>query len=247
VTTTDKKLSPDLQACVDAGERFQRDTEGFTLHVLHDDGLYKHLRFHGPKGRSFYWFDLVTWPGHLTFRGDAGCFTFARTEDMLAFFRSNPDRDYGDPFRINASYWAEKVQGTLDNGRDAVRRYDSDVLARRMREQAEEHAEDEDWPKIVRESLLRSVKEHIEDELIGERGSDLDTAYAFRFALTDPEHDGTWEWSPSWEAVYDANDTTYDWSFLWACHAIVWGIEQYDEHRAQTAAATIRARLGVGD
>ena len=44
-----------------------------------------------------------------------------------------------------------------------------------------------------------------------------------QFRFTD-----TWEW--------DFKD--YDWTFLWACHAIQWGIGQYDAARVARTGAT---------
>src|SRR5580692_6155935 len=94
----------------DVAECFQRDTANHEMTVLHDDGLYRHLRFMqvitdeltGKQSRSsFYWFDLVTWPGNLVINGDMETFAFARSDDMFGFFR-------GD--RINPGYWAEKVR-----------------------------------------------------------------------------------------------------------------------------------------
>jgi len=79
-------MSVDLLA--DTAERFKRDTKDHEMTVLHEDGLYRHLRFRKPAGGySEYWFDLVTWPGVLVIRGDMETFAFSRTEDMLAFFR----------------------------------------------------------------------------------------------------------------------------------------------------------------
>ena len=92
-------------------ERFARETAKHRMTVLHDDGLYRHLRFtemhlcNDAEWRTtngFYWFDLITWPGSLTINGDCGTYTFSRITDMFEFFRG-----YG----INPQYWAEKVQG----------------------------------------------------------------------------------------------------------------------------------------
>jgi hypothetical protein len=91
------------QALKDAGERFKRDTEHHEMTVLHDDGLYRHLRFSRPD-RSGYWFSLTTWPQKLTVNGDVGTYVFSRTEDMLEFFRGSTCS--GGP---NFGYWDEKV------------------------------------------------------------------------------------------------------------------------------------------
>jgi hypothetical protein len=121
-------------------ERFARETEHHELTVLHDDGLYRHLKFKQP-GNSAYWFDLITaWDEHAA-------------EDGL---------DY------DVSY-EESARQALNDFEYAVEEHDS----------------------------------------------------TFRF--TD-----TWEW--------DLKD--FDWWYLWACHAIVWGIAQYDTARRPVAAVS---------
>ena len=62
--------------------RFLPDVAEHKLTVLHDEGLYRHLRFQKP-GTGFYWFDLITWPGNLAFKGDMGGFMFARIAGAL--------------------------------------------------------------------------------------------------------------------------------------------------------------------
>lgn len=71
--------------------RFAREMAGHEMTVLHDDGLYRHLRFTSNlRGHGEYWFYLITWPGCLTIRGDYGnAYTFTREPDMLPFFRDD--------------------------------------------------------------------------------------------------------------------------------------------------------------
>ncbi|NUS14538.1 MAG: hypothetical protein HOY69_24590 [Streptomyces sp.] len=83
-------------------DRFKLDVAKHKLTVLHEDGLYRHLRARTPKTNA-YWFDITTWPGTLTITGDMGAFVFSREPDMLPLFRS----DHG---RINPHYWAQKEQ-----------------------------------------------------------------------------------------------------------------------------------------
>jgi hypothetical protein len=53
----------------EAADAFARNVANHIKNVLHDDGLYRHLRFARPD-RSASWFDIVTWPGSLAVRGD---------------------------------------------------------------------------------------------------------------------------------------------------------------------------------
>ncbi len=61
------------------------------MHVLHEDGLYRHIRFKKP-GTSCMHFDLITYPGYLVYSGDMGCYVFSRLPDMFELFRA--DRHY---------------------------------------------------------------------------------------------------------------------------------------------------------
>ena len=158
----------------ETARRFQADTAKHEMTVLHDDGLYRHLRFKAPQ-TGFYWFDLVTWPGCLAINGDMDSFTFSRTEDMFTFFRGS---------RINPQYWAEKVRA----GRD-IRRYSEDLFKQLVTEAIEDSAKD--WP-----GLAEAVKSEIlsSDEIYYDDGA--------RSLLVSFEHDGfkfadTWEWDLS--------------------------------------------------
>ncbi len=98
-------------------ELFISETGEHEMRVLHDDGLYRHLRFQKPGTGIWHW-DLITWPGSLAIRGDIGeGHIFTRVDDMLKFF------DHGQAeHAINAGYWAEK----LDLGRDSVKSFSTD-------------------------------------------------------------------------------------------------------------------------
>jgi hypothetical protein len=207
----------------EVAERFPRETANHQMTVLHDDGLYRHVRFRSPDN-GFYWFDLVTWPGHLAFTGDMTGYTFARERDMFGFFRMGRG--------INPQYWAEK----LVTDRDSVKRWSEDAcrehIADAVRDLGGEHP-----------GLWRDVKDQILDD-IGAELSFADTAlpllrdytytYTTRLDPVGPKQpvtvapfENAWEW----------NLTDYDWSFLWACHAIAWGIAQYDAAKSAEAKA----------
>jgi hypothetical protein len=179
----------------ETAERFGKDVAAHEMTAMHDDGLYRHLRFKAPA-TGFYWFDLITWPGNLVVNGDMGTFTFSRVDDMFTFFR-------GD--RINPGYWAEKVRAG-----SGIKIYSEDLFKQLVAERIEDYAEEHP-------GLAGAVKTEIlnSDEIYYEDGA--------RSLLAAFEHDGftfadTWEWGLT------------DWSyhFLWCCHAIVWGISQYD-------------------
>jgi hypothetical protein len=202
--------------------RFQRETAHHRMTVLHDDGLYRHLHFQQyewrpplvrPVTSSMYWFDLITVPGALIFRGDGESFVFARDTDMFEFFR-------GPVGQINASYWAEK----LTSHRDGVMRYDVDIYEATVKEAFVDAVRGGDAPPglgmAVRRDLLESYDYFTGYEDGARQALDAFEFKGFRF-----------------ESTYEWNLRDYDWWFLWALHGIVWGIAQYDAAKAAAAPA----------
>lgn len=208
----------------ESAERFTSDTStrtymvgdtrktirGHELTILHDDGLYRHLRFKSPD-TSNYWFDLITWPGVLTVRGDFGdAYTFARITNMFEFFRGH---------QINPHYWSEK----LDGGRGRVMKYSETLFRQAVWEHVRLYGQEH-------RGLAKAVQAHFFD-----RRSDFDISRedearealdAFKF--TGEGYVGPFEFVDTWEWSF----RDFDWTFLWACQAIVFGIARYDETKA---------------
>lgn len=251
MTTTTRPKHPETLANIAAGERFAENTKDHVLTVQHDDGLYKHLLIKAP-GSSFYWYEIITWPGCLTISGDMGTWTFRRDTDMLAFFRANPDRQLGHDYRINASYWAEKLQGGAVGGRDSAQEYDPKALAQHLRERVTERAQDNEWPDEVRDKALAALETDLIADFTDYRQSeDTDRAAAYDYewsidhlpegvtlakALLGSDIETTYKVSFDWDTVYDGTFRSYNRHFLWCLHAIVSGIEKYDAHTAALAA-----------
>jgi hypothetical protein len=195
----------------DIARRFLRDTVDHQMTVLHNDGLYRHLRFQQevwrpplvkPLRSGIGWFELITVPGSLIFRGDGESFVFARLEDMFEFFRSSA---YNGP---NVGYWAEKV--TSDQ--ECLKRFDGELFVKTMREHYLELVREGQVPPGTTKALLS----HAEDY-------DLSYEENARAFLDDFEHRG-FRFQDTWD--FDFRD--YDWWFLWALHAILWGIARFD-------------------
>lgn len=193
------------------GRIFASDVDKHEMAVLLDAGLYRHVRFRS-HDHGFSWFDLVTWPGALCFSGDHGTLTFRRIEDMFQFFR-------GD--RINPHYWAEKEQSEAP-----LKEFSEDLY----RQVVVEHFVDVVKARQAPAGLGLAVREQLLDTDDMWYPAHEETAHE---ALRDFEFKGfrfadTWEWNLT------------DWSgrFLWICHAIRWGIEQYDAHKATQPADT---------
>lgn len=209
----------------DIAKRFARDITEHKMTIAHNDGLYRHLQFRNPEHSWNYWFDLITAPGTLIFEGDGESFVFRRLEDMFEFFRGG-----GYDRRPNLSYWSEKL-----TCRSEVMRYDQELLAEHVRQALEDRYGDEPRP----DGLADAIKADVIDEFIGDESIDRKLVddfswyansadrYAFPSKAPDFTFGETWEWT--------ARD--YHWWFAWACHAIVWGIAQYDAQAASAAAA----------
>ena len=111
-------------------EQFIKDVANHQMTVARNDGIYRHLKFRSTARGWNQWFDLITWPGVLTIHGDMGTWTFSRVEDMFTFFRSRDSE-----LRINADYWAEKLQGGTNGGRDRAKVWDEDVWRKHLFDQ----------------------------------------------------------------------------------------------------------------
>jgi hypothetical protein len=199
-------------------ERFASETTEHKMTIKHDDGLYRHLRFMKPDSSS-YWFDLVTWPGKLAFVGDGTGYVFSRDEDMFAFFR------IGSGYGINPTYWSEK----LVTDRDSVRTYSET----KFREHVIDAVRDAggEYP-----GLWKAVKNDVFDEdfcdwQYEDNARQLVNDFSFTVKrparqdfVPEPVKPKTFRFTDTWE--WDLRD--YDWWFLWACHGIAWGIQQYD-------------------
>lgn len=229
----------DVQA--EAAELFANATRDHTMTVLHEDGLYRHIRFSAPQ--SFDWFDLVTWPGRLTITGGHGTHAFARVTDMFDFFR-HP--------RINPGYWAEK----LVSDRACAETY-SEEKARKLVSEALKDYEQAypNWHAAYVEAQAKwdaaspeerhpfgAVRKPDEPktpaeirELVRDR-DEYDGEFAYENGvrggiLRELEHHGAM--SDTWEL--DLKD--FDFHFLWCLHAIRWGVEQHDKAKAASKGA----------
>lgn len=205
------------QTITDIARRFATEGAGHDMEIVLDQGTHRHLRFRQPmwqppllrpQSLGYFWFDLITVPGTLIFQGDGRSFVFSRVEDMFEFFR-------GKLAVMDPHYWAEKLTSC---SREDAKVYDEDRFKRLVTEHVQE-AEEYGWGPT---GLVQAVREQVlsrEDVTYYEAGA--------REALEEFAHDGF-----QFTDVYEWDFRSYDWWFLWACHAIVWGIALYDAHKA---------------
>lgn len=190
-------------------ESFLRDVRKHRMTVLHDSGVYRHVRFAKP-GTSIMQFDIVTWPGYLSFSGDMGAYVFSRLRDMFEFFRGSTV----GPIEVDLRYWAEKCQAVdRDSG---IREYSPE----RFCEQIERWLEDAEASEECREAVRSEVLCHAEEGESAARKAADDFAYADGFAFTD-----------FWEA--DCSEWTA--RYVWCCYALSWAVRQYDAVRVLAA------------
>ncbi|AFQ97454.1 hypothetical protein DOROTHY_63 [Mycobacterium phage Dorothy] len=200
----------------DPFQMLQVSTQNHQMTILRDEGLYRHIRFQEP-GTGIWRFDLVTWPGHLVITGDLEDYHFARIDDMFEFFR-NPVG------YINPQYWAEKLRGPVQ-----AKTFSEEVFKRRVYEVFRDWCEWNDGPHRW---LWRDICDRVLRDDYGDVASE-DQAHR---ALMDFRHTNAagnqFEFNESWE--WDLKD--FDWHYLVSLHAIVWGINQYDQARQQANA-----------
>jgi hypothetical protein len=195
-------------------ETFRRNVASHELMIARDDGMYRHLQFRVP-GTDPYRIEITTWPHHLAITGDLGDggYVFRGPEDMFGFFRGR------EP---NPGYWTEKL---CSGG--PVREYCEELFRQHVSLAVAAHADrlpglaavvdaevlNSDWANTGNEDdaeLLLDGFVYYEDggvtRLLRDRTPD------FTFAGWQQ-----WDWA-GWAHWY-----------LWACHAIPWGIARYDE------------------
>lgn len=210
-------LLPTINAVAESAARFPADTPNHHMTVLHDDGLYRHLRFRDPES-ILYWFDLVTWPGALAINGDCGSFMFTRDMDMFSFFRRN-----GNERGINPGYWAEKEKTGAK-----TQNYSEAKLRQNVVEHFIDAVRDADAPRGLGKAIREDIFDNWEYDL--EREDSAREAVA-NFSYREFRFVDSWEWDL----------TDWDWHYLWCCQAIVWGIGQYEATKATAAPASKEA------
>jgi len=196
--------------------RFIRDVSSHHLHVIRDDGLYRHLRFERPNTNAYY-FDIVTWPGYLTVTGDMGTWTFSRITDMFDFFGGGRES-----FDINPGYWSEKFKSGAGGSR-----YDSPCF----------EFDDEDFQKSLNEWLAEFLS-GCDDEHDREMAKDAVSE------LVSEEYRNAWMAGQAVnDAVFPSDVSNWDildgmgslqkhsHHYVWICYAIVWGIERYNNQK----------------
>jgi len=196
---------------------FLKSVENHMMMVVLDIPTHRHLRFTAPN-TGIAAFDIITWPGHLCYAGDMGCFVFTRVKDMFTFFRADPNQALpeGETLAINPAYWGEKLEGVDKN--EGFEEFSADQFRSIIANRLDESGATDEVRQAVAERVLPQADE----------GED-----AARAAAIDFSH-GDFQFVDFWEE--DCNDYTY--RFIWCCYALVWAVGYYDEMKAASAAET---------
>ncbi|MEU1663652.1 hypothetical protein ABZ547_08550 [Streptomyces sparsogenes] len=200
--------------------RFARETAGHQMTVIHDDGLYRHLRFANPNS-GLYWYEITTTPGQLVFSGDGESFVFRLADDMFEMFRRSAEAG-----GINAGYWAEKCR--TGNARS----YSRELFEKYVEKQVAKG--EQYYPGLrddVREEIFDSPVYNVDYEPAA-----LMTAFGYEYYL-EPGRNPAGRGSFHFTYVYEWELKDFDWWFLFALHAIKDAIAQYDAARKPEAVA----------
>lgn len=233
----------------DIKARFEAEAGNAKMTILQDDGLHRHVRFVPPTG--FYWFEILTIPGALIFRGDGESFVFSCGKDLFELFRHGIHRD--GSIHINPGYWDTKLSGE----RDSAQRYSMEKFEQLTGEQLADS-------EALFPGVTAAWAEHVESEYNTEYQSEAQRAlYDFEFGeksraacscgktevcptsleardwgikhqRQDGEHKVTLSTVPgfTFDDIEARDLQDHYWWFLWALYAICWGIQRYDRAKA---------------
>jgi hypothetical protein len=140
-----------------------------------------------------------------------GCLAIRGDMDGFVFSRIEDMFEFFRGDRINPGYWSEKIisegtrRGTMAYSEADFRQSVSDWAAQLA----------EEYPGIV---------EAVEEEIFGE---DIWHEQGAMQAVAEFEYKG------ARYGAYGESFNDYTYQFLWCCHAIQWGIAQYDKARAE--------------
>jgi len=211
-------------------ETFLSDVAKHSMTILHDDGVYRHLRF--SSGSFNQQFDIVTYPWHLVFSGDMGCYVFNRLEDMFRFFRASDRKG----LYINTGYWGEKLEAVARH--NGYHKYNPEFARENVNTRVDEWIKEAGLSKEDAEELRYHLDEEINyddgmheayrtiNEFSHKVGEDAYWAQDTRSLVkTKVPNFNTFQFQDIFEWRWE--DYTYH--YVWCCYAIAWGIMKYDE------------------
>ena len=191
-------------------ESFLDDVKDHVMTIEHEDGIYRTVRF-GKPDKGLFHFKLTTWPGHLCFSGDMGCYVFSRLPDMFEFFTTSKN-----DLEINSGYWHEKLVsisrfgGYSEFSEERFREVIRDYVTSHINHLGLRDAIDL-WTE-VRDSILHYGAEN---------------EYQARDLVAQFSHESGFEFGDFWEVTL--TEKTYH--AIWSLWAIRWGIMKYEANK----------------
>jgi len=190
------------------------------MKIKMENGVYRHVYFGDPKTGNMS-FSLVTWPGFLCMSGDMGEFVFERLDDMFHFFRAGTEYRKSQKVWVNAGYWGEKLRAGSSPKED----FDRDTFVRSMIRDFRESfppGEPGRW----------ETWEELKDELKWTDMESIEQVLQFAYDFRD------WKGNKLFDVPYEWSSTVENSRFLWACHAISWGVNLYWNSKEQEVPTT---------
>lgn len=144
-------------------QRFERDVADHVMTIVRDDGVDRHIKFRRADD-SYYWFEILTWPGALCIRGDCGTYVFSRLTDMFEFFRTDRGNDPNKLY-INEGYWCEKLLAVNSNGygRGRAQEFSGDKFAAYVKRDFESYFESHDIDPERKADLWQEIQDYVLD------------------------------------------------------------------------------------
>ena len=217
-------------------EAFLKDVAKHEMKVLHDDGVYRHLRF--SSGSFNQQFDIVTYPWHLVFSGDMGCYVFSRLDDMFEFFRGRPSDTKG--LYTNTGYWGEKLEAVARH--NGYHKYNPEFARENVKKRVDEWIEEAGLSKEDAQEL----RDHLDEEINYDDG--MHEAYRTIDGFTHEVGKESWmtrdrrsrllDDQPDFKTFYFQDIHEWRWEdytyhYVWCCLAIAWAIQQYNKPKLQ--------------
>ena len=204
-------------------ERFIQDVAEHELTIIRDEGPegIRHLSCK-KKGTNCYRFEIVCWPGYLTYYGDMGCWVFSRVTDMLSFFRGN--KSWADGAGINPYYWGQKIKS--EDVPSGTKTYSEELFHEHVRDHLK-HLDE------IPKGLLGALENELLDV-------SFDSAQDAMTAAMNFEHED-FVLQDFWE--HDLTDYTL--RYIWCCYALVWAIDQYDQQRNKMVCQSCKEKKGT--
>jgi len=213
-------------------ESFLKNVAEHQMTVLMDNGIYRHLRFSRPQSSNMY-FELITGPGFLLYRGDMGCYEFERLADMFEFFRTNRNsaEKQGKRLYINKGHWAEKVEAASKFG-NGVKGFSEERFRKVIISQAKDFAKERE----LSGSVLEIFNDQIENMIsaVGSEHEAYEAMQNMEFDSIEISDDEILEFSAEdvfGGDLYEYNFEEPTYHYIWCCYAIAWGIRQYDNFK----------------